>query len=131
MVGLVLVACIALLVHRHFSSGNEEAPLTPVEPYSALPLTPIDPAELQADWQRSVNEILTDYDRTGDARVAKERMLSVRVPGSGRDAHLALYVAFNTLAESRPEGKAKLAAARATFQTMTATLPGSASSTIR
>lgn len=119
MVGVVLLACFILLARqKFFIHSPSDAPLTPVEPLSTLPLTPIDPTVLQADWQRAVGSILEDYDRTGDARSAKERLLTVRVPASGRDAHLALFLAFNTLGESRPEGKAKLAQARILFQTV-------------
>jgi hypothetical protein len=133
MVGVVLLACCILLARqKFFAHAPSDAPLTPVEPLSTLPLAPIDPTVLQADWQHAVSSILEDYDRTGDARSAKERLLTVRVPASGRDAHLALFLAFNTLGESRPEGKAKLAQARTLFLTASipsASVPVSSSST--
>lgn len=121
MVGLVLIVCFMLLIRQHFFSTSTPSPLTPVEPVATIPLTPIDPVELQTEWGQAVTSILADYDRTGDARSAKERLLTVRVPGSGREAHLALFVAFNALAESRPEGKTKLAAARSLFTTASST----------
>ncbi len=118
MVGLVLIVCAILLVRQRFFPGAQTVALPPVEPVETIPLTPIAPAELDAEWRTAVRSILADYDRTGDARSAKERLLTVRVPGSGREAHLALYVAFNALAESRPEGREKLVTARAPFVSM-------------
>lgn len=129
MVGLVLLVCIVLLARQRLFSTNQEQPLTPVEPVSTIPLTPVDPVELQQEWQAAVTSILAEYDRTGDARAAKERMLTVRVPRLGRDVHLALFVAFNALGESRPEGRAKLAAARAAFQSATTSVFVSSTST--
>lgn len=125
MVGLVLIVCLVLLVRQKFFVGGGERPLTPVEPVVTIPLTPIDPVELQAEWRTAINSVLADYDRTGDARSAKERLLTIRVPASGRDTHLALYLAFNALSESRPEGRVKLTEARTVFQAQTATIPAS------
>ncbi len=125
MIGLVLIACLALLVRQKFFMGEGGRPLTPVEPVGMIPLTPIDPVELQAEWRTAITSVLADYDRTGDARSAKERLLAVRVPASGRDVHLALYLAFNALSESRPEGRTKLAEARTTFQAQAAAIPAS------
>ncbi len=121
MVGLVLIVCLVLLVRQKFFVGGGERPLTPVEPVGTIPLTPIDPAELQAEWRTAITSVLADYDRTGDARSAKERLLTIRVPASGRDTHLALYIAFNALSESRPEGRTKLMEARAAFSTTSTT----------
>lgn len=121
MVGLVLVVCLILLIRQRFFPSGAEKPLPLVEPVATIPLTPIDPVELQAEWQQAVNSVLADYDRTGDARSAKERLLTIRVPGSQRDTHLALFIAFNALADSRPEGKTKLVAARASFTTAATT----------
>lgn len=115
MVGLVLVVCLILLARQRFFPAVPTE-LVPIEPTAAAPAAvPVDPMVLAEEWQRSVVAILEDYDRTADARAAKERMLTVRVPANGRDAHLALYLAFNALSESRPDGKTKLAAARAAF----------------
>lgn len=116
MVGLVLIVCAILLVRQKFFAPAGVTPLAPVEPIATIPLAPIDPVELRGEWQQAVTSILQEYDKTGDARSAKERLLTVRVPAIGRDAHLALYVAFNALGESRLEAKTKLTAARALFQ---------------
>ncbi len=118
MVGVVLVVCLVLVVRQRFFLKNGEPALAPIEPVSSIPLTPIDPIELHAEWQTGVRAILAEYDRTGDARSAKERLLTVRVPGTQRDTHLALYIAFHALSESRPEARAKLTAARAAFESV-------------
>ncbi len=128
MIGIVVLVCAILLIRQKFFGASNEV-LLPVEPTPTIPLAPIDPVELQADWRQGIASILADYDKTGDARAAKERMLTVRVPGASRDVHLALFLAFNALGDSRPEGKAKLAAARAEFEKPAAT-PVTASSTV-
>ncbi len=129
MVGLVLVVCLILLVRQRLSPPLSPE-LQPVEPIANVTpdAAPIDPTVLSQEWQRSVTEILGEYDRTADARAAKERLLTVRVPANGRDVHLALYLAFNALSESRPEGKTKLATARTTF-TKIAPAPTAATNT--
>ncbi len=130
MVGLVLIVCAILLIRQKFFAPSGEASLTPVEPIATIPLPPADPAELRGEWERWVNGVLEDYDKTGDARSAKERLLLVRVPAVGRDAHLALYIAFNALSESRPEAKTKLIGARTLFQSLaTQPVSSTASST--
>ena len=127
MIGVVVVVCAVLVIRQKFFGGSNELS-APVQPIPSIPLNPIDPAELQADWRQGITSILADYDKTGDARAAKERMLTVRVPGTGRDVHLELFLAFNALGDSRPEGKTKLAEARADFEKLTVT-PAAPSST--
>lgn len=122
MVAIVLVVCIGLLVHQHFfpSTASTFAPVTNGTPTATVPSEPppqpMEPAELRAQWQAAVATVLSDYDRTSDARAAKEHILAIRVPAVDRDVHLALFLAFNALSESRPEGKDQLKAARSQFE---------------
>ncbi|MBP9762113.1 hypothetical protein KBD34_00685 [Patescibacteria group bacterium] len=116
MVGIVLVVCAILLVRqRFFPSTPSSDDVVQVGNSQVNTLTPVDPTVLHGEWKQAVQAVLADYDQTGDARSAKERLLTLRVPASGRDTHLALFLALNDLAESRPNGKARLAAARTAF----------------
>lgn len=115
MVGLVVAVSGMLLIRQKFFASSNEVFVPPVAPLPSAPLAPIDPVELREAWETQVKAVLQDYDANADARSAKERLLLVRVPATGRDAHLALYLAFTALAESRPEGKGKLTEARTLF----------------
>ena len=122
MVGVVLVVCMVLLVRQRFfpSTASTFAPITTRTPATNISLEPapqpMEPAELKAQWRTAVSTVLADYDRTSDARTAKEHILAIRVPAADRDVHLALFLAFNALSESRPEGKDQPTTARAQFE---------------
>ena len=124
MCGIVLLVCAMLFVRQRFFPENS----SPVSVQSPS-VIPLDQTRVLAEWQEAVKTILADYDHTHDARSARERLLVVRVPASGRDAHLALFLAMNALAESRPDGTRKLTTARALFMTSSELLTTTPSST--
>jgi hypothetical protein len=130
MVAIVLVVCAILLVRQRFFPSTSQQGAEQVGNSQTNTLAPVDPTVLHSEWKQAVEAVLADYDRTGDARSAKERMLTLRVPASGRDMHLALFLALNDLAESRPNGKTKLTAARTAFVNGT-TVPAQATSPSR
>lgn len=118
LVLIVLVFCAILLVRQRFFSISPEGTIQAGSTVTPEPPV-VSSAELKAQWKQSVASILADYDQTTDARSARERLLALRVPAELKDAHLALFLAFNTLTDSRPEGAAKLTSARAQFASST------------
>lgn len=118
MVVLVLIVCVVLLIRQYVSPSLPSASVS--DGSSARSQPPIiSSTELEAQWKQSITSILTDYDKTSDARSARERVLALRVPAAEKDLHLALFMALNALTESRAEGATELMAARALFTSST------------
>jgi hypothetical protein len=107
LLAVVVIACVLLI-----KNGWPKAPNIPV----IVPSTTMSTTELHASWRTSVQSALFQYDKDQDARVAEQTLLAMRVTEQDRDAHLALTLAFHTLAQSRAEGKAQLTQARAQFE---------------
>jgi hypothetical protein len=104
----VIGICAAVLALR----TQTHEPVTP-SPTGAV-ARPV--AEIRADWQAGVVRILSEYDRTQDAKAAEEGLLELRVAEGDRDLHLELVIAFQALTDSRAGGKGQLQAARTHFE---------------
>lgn len=65
-----------------------------------------------AEWRRQVRIVLERYDQDHRPDVARDALLQLTVGREDQAHHLGLVLAFNALAEGRPEAAQKLAQAR-------------------
>jgi hypothetical protein len=110
LLGAICVVAIVLAIRNHFQPSPEYTNVeTPVRTMT----------EVASDWRTDVTRILSEYDRSQDARAAEQAMLALRVAEADREIHLKFVLAFHALGESQPQGKADLAAARQLFASNT------------
>lgn len=69
-------------------------------------------------WRAGVFAVLEAYDEKHDAAAARDALVALRVPGQARDTHLALVLAFSSLADGDASATARLEEARAAFQAL-------------
>lgn len=107
LLGAICVVAIVLAIRGHFFQRNTEYVNveTPVRSMN----------EVASDWRADVTRILSEYDRSQDARAAEQGLLALHVAQGDQALHLQLVLAFHALGESRPQGKADLVAARELF----------------
>jgi hypothetical protein len=107
--GLIVVICLVavFLAWRQKKQPDEVIPLS-------APVRTVE--EVGSDWRSDVTRILSEYDRTQDARAAEQGFLALRVVEQDQDLHLKFVLAFHAIGESRPEGKVQLTEARRRFE---------------
>ncbi len=109
--GLLIVICLIALylgVRQKQRAATESIPF-------ASPVRTV--TEVGNDWRSDVARILSEYDRTQDARAAEQSLLALRVVEGDQDLHLKFVLAFHAIGESRPEGKTQLTEVRRRFET--------------
>ena len=107
LLAAICVVAVILAIRGHFFVRDLE-PSASVSPIRTMD-------EVANDWRTDVTRILSEYDRSQDARAAEQALLALHVADVDRDVHLKLVLAFHALGESQPQGKVDLAAARELF----------------
>lgn len=73
------------------------------------------PEEIRRTWKEGTIATLQLYEQEHNPQQAKAKLLALTVPTEGRDAHLALVLAFEAKIQERADAEERLQVARAAF----------------
>lgn len=100
----VVVACGMFLWIR-----RDSRPLITAKPQISI-------EALRATWVMHVSSTLADYERTKNAAVARDQLLTLIVPSEWRETHLRLVLAFQSLTDQKKNANSLLSQAIKAYQ---------------